>query len=149
MLLSALDSKKSHATIPPLGVKRAAFTPTTRTPARHSRDILGGADIPVRHSLESLESRQLLSTITGTQSADTFYIRSDEEYQNIQLWVNANSATDAHTYDRYDTDSLIINASAGDDSLTLDLSNGNPLRDDIFTFNGGDGADGIKGDGRN
>jgi hypothetical protein len=61
----------------------------------------------------------------------------------------ANSATDAHTYDRYDTDSLIINASAGDDSLTLDLSNGNPLRDDIFTFNGGDGADGIKGDGRN
>src|SRR5947209_3565236 len=85
--------------------------------------------------VEPLESRTLLSTATlaGGNGADNFYIRSEPDHVLTDVWVDANPATDApsYAYDRLDLSSLIINGlngSPGDDSLTLDFSNGSPLR---------------------
>ncbi|HEV8603915.1 MAG TPA: hypothetical protein VGQ99_01035 [Tepidisphaeraceae bacterium] len=103
----------------------------------------GRSNRKARRFAESLEPRLLLSAVTlqGGNGSDTFYIRRDPETDDILLWQNTALEENPTRYPGHDIDSFEINAGDGDDTLTLDNSDGDPLRSDALIFNGGTGED--------
>ncbi|HEV8605019.1 MAG TPA: hypothetical protein VGQ99_06615, partial [Tepidisphaeraceae bacterium] len=75
--------------------------------------------------------------------ADTFYISRDPQTEEILLWQNAPTYESPARYSGHDIDSFVIDAGNGDDTLTLDNSDGDPLRSDALIFNGGTGNDSL------
>ncbi len=92
---------------------------------------------------ESLEPRLLLSAVTlqGGNGSDTFYIRNDPETDEILLWHNTALEDNPARYSGHDIDSFVIDAGNGDDTLTLDNSDGDPLRSGALVFHGEGGND--------
>ncbi len=85
------------------------------------------------------------SVITGTRLDDTVYVRSSAVDPSItQIYVNAPLAG-APTYaiPRAAWPTLTFNTLDGNDSLTVDFSNGNPVPSDGIVYNGGAGADSL------
>jgi hypothetical protein len=74
----------------------------------------------------------------GTASADAYTIRLDPTGTNVQVWENiAVDQPPSFFVAMSVLPSLSFNALAGDDTLTIDMSNGNPIPAGGVTFTGG------------
>ena len=102
-------------------------------------------------AMEALEQRKLLSvdlTFTGTAAADALYVRLHPDAQSfpdtIQVFAGHSAqGTPLHQLPRRDLGSFTIRGGGGDDTLTIDLTHGNPLRSGALRFAGGAGNDRI------
>jgi hypothetical protein len=82
------------------------------------------------------------SVISGTPLTDSFYLRVAPAGAEIELFLSDSpSGSPAYRIPLIRLEPLIINGLAGDDTLILDFSNGNPIPTAGLTFTGGDGAD--------
>jgi hypothetical protein len=88
---------------------------------------------------ETLERRLLMSTavtLAGNTGSDAFYIRRNGA--NVEFFQNvAPTGTPTHIVAASDLSGVTVQGQAGDDSLTIDFSGGNPIPAGI-TFDGGD-----------
>ncbi len=96
-----------------------------------------------RPRLEGLEARRLLSiTVNGDAGGiardDIFLLRRSGS--TGQIFVNGNSVASA-SWDVNVSQSVTINGLLGNDRLTIDHVNGDPLNPTGLTFNGGAGDD--------
>ncbi|MFI5377902.1 MAG: fibronectin type III domain-containing protein [Tepidisphaerales bacterium] len=83
--------------------------------------------------------------LTGTAGNDNWYIRRSPTDADVVQIYNAASVTGTpRTCTRSQLRSLIINAGAGDDTVTLDYSHGSPLKDGALLFNADAGQDTVK-----
>jgi hypothetical protein len=86
------------------------------------------------------------STLTGTIQSDTFFLRRNSDGTHLDVWQNAptpgaGTPTQQLLISNL-TSGLTVFGEASDDSLTLDLSNGNPFPGGI-SFDGGGGNDSL------
>lgn len=74
--------------------------------------------------------------------ADTFYVRADSTATRVHIWVNT-PITGTPTYDFPITQrsAFAIFGLAGNDTLTIDLTNGNPFPSNQIYFDGGEDTD--------
>jgi hypothetical protein len=80
------------------------------------------------------------SSISGTDSADTFMLRIGTSGK-VECFVNTStSSTPTYSWSPGTLDTYSIAGLNGDDTLTIDLTKGNPLPSGGLTFNAGGGA---------
>ena len=91
--------------------------------------------------IESLEPRCLLTTITGGDSGCAWYLRRDPINGEVELYDGGSAAGQLI----YHGTELItaITGGAGDDVLTVDFANGNPVGASGLTFDGAGGANAL------
>ncbi|MGA2497500.1 MAG: hypothetical protein ABSH20_07150, partial [Tepidisphaeraceae bacterium] len=118
---------------------RADIDPLFGTPAHCPRRI--PRIHPRLAAVESLEPLQLLCSASLT--LHTGYIRlCPTDADIVQVYESATpTGTPEHTYTRCELNSLVITGSAGDDTLTIDYSQGTPLKDGVLRYNAGAGSD--------
>jgi hypothetical protein len=98
----------------------------------------------VQAVVETMEQRRLLSVVTldGTDGIDQYCIRlNPADSTQVQFFRGDGPDELIEAHPAAQVDSVEINGGAGDDSLTIDCSNGVPLNSGVLTFNGGDGFD--------
>src|SRR5689334_15374712 len=100
-----------------------------------------------RLALEALDNRILPSvtlsggavTATGGGGNDTYLVRLDPGGSSVQVYENQPNLSLPPTFSapRSAVQSIAINGNAGDDGLTIDFSNGNPIPAGGLSFDGG------------
>jgi hypothetical protein len=82
--------------------------------------------------------------IIGTSGSDSIYVKSDPT--NINIWINHDPASDPADVTRTvaSITSISVNGGLGDDTLTLDFTNGNPIPTGGLTLDGSAGNDLLK-----
>ncbi|HSV12730.1 MAG TPA: FG-GAP-like repeat-containing protein [Tepidisphaeraceae bacterium] len=80
-------------------------------------------------------------SIDGTSGDDTIYLNMDAAGQNLQVWINAStSGAPTATYPVSGFNAVVVNAGDGNDTVTLDLTNGAIAAANGITVNGGNGT---------
>jgi probable HAF family extracellular repeat protein len=109
------------------------------------RTIVGGGDFQgqtqgwVVHLPEQTNAER-----HGTRSTDNFVLRLDESGTRVQLFENGSaSGTPAFSMLKTVLQNLLVTMGDGDDTLTIDCSNGNPIPLSGLTFDGGIGNETI------
>ncbi len=74
--------------------------------------------------------------LNGTPGSDSFTVKRNGTALEVYLGVDL---IDSRDYSSVTT--LVFNGGAGDDTLTLDFNDGNPLPSGELTFNGGGDSD--------
>lgn len=83
--------------------------------------------------------------LTGSAGADTFHVGLDVSGQLVQVWQNSNPNIDLPTASvpKASLTSFSISSGAGADTLTIDLTNGNPLPASGVVFDAGTESDSL------
>ncbi len=84
------------------------------------------------------------AAIPSTSGADTYYVEVDPASNYTEVFDNTPSTGDpTYLFSPTALSPLTINGSGGNDSLTIDFSNGNPLTPAGVSFDGGAGANSL------
>ena len=94
---------------------------------------------------ESAESSTVATdTITGTPSADAYYVQLDSSHTIVQIFTSSTpDGTPAYALPYATLESLSFDALGGADQLIVDLRNGSPIPAGSISFDGGAGSDSL------
>jgi hypothetical protein len=111
-----------------------------------AEDSLGNVYV-TSDKIYKLSSIPFADTVTGTPAADSITLSQDPDHHNTDWSVNGDASS---LLPINDANGLTINGNGGNDIITLDYSNGNPLPATLhlngtFTIDGLQGADPLAG----
>ena len=111
-----------------------------------AEDSLGNVYV-TSDKIYKLSSIPFADTVTGTPAADSITLSQDPDHHNTDWSVNGGASS---LLPINDPNGLTINGNGGNDTITLDYSNGDPLPATLhlngnFTINGLQGADPFAG----
>jgi hypothetical protein len=88
----------------------------------------------------------LTVTATGGAGNDTYTVRLDPSGKFVQFFENNPSMTGQPdlTVGKASLRTIVVNGNAGNDTVVLDFTNGNPLSSAVIQFDGGDGNDTLR-----
>lgn len=132
-----LHTLTAYQLVPASPVKDAGVL-LSSSPTITPRDYFGAS--PYYNNAWDIGAMEWRPTFDGSANADTFVLRVGSTGQ-IELFANTSTsgaptlAWDPAVYTAY-----TVNANASDDTLTLDMTGGNPLPSGNVTFNAGTGG---------
>jgi len=78
-------------------------------------------------------------TITGEEGSDNYRVALDPTGTAVQVFQDVSPATPSYSFALAELSSLSFDALGGNDTLTIDCSNGSPVPAGGLTYNGGEG----------
>jgi hypothetical protein len=101
--------------------------------------------------VETLEERSLMSVsvhpvsgslnnivFDGAGANDTYFVRLSSDGKNLQVWENIPTTNTPFSTPLASVNKLIVNGHRGNDTLTVDFSNGDPMPAGGLEYNGAD-----------
>ncbi len=121
------------------GLAGGTFIVRQIAPPGYASAVVKQVSVPAAATLGGVNLAYVPLTFSGTGASESYWVRKDETGQKYEVLVNAMlNATLPGSL----VTSLTFSLGAGDDSLTLDYANGNPMPSGGIFYDGGGNSSG-------